>query len=116
MAGGSDESADTLAGVWNLTEIHEATIPEGTAPTLDFRGDLLVGQSTCNVFKAQVLQSGDNLSFGPMEPLNKVCGKAEMEAEIRLFRALQRVTRFEIDGKGDLLLYGFDVLQARAAR
>jgi len=116
MAGGSDNPADRVSGVWTATEIRETPIPAGSAVTLDFRDDLLVGASTCNIFKARILYPDGGVSFGPIEPRNKVCSKDLMDAEIGLFRALQRVTRFEIDGSGDLLLYAFETLQIRASR
>lgn len=122
LQGCGGESIDLLAGVaWVVEDIDRAGIIDASRVTLEFdaASRRLAGQGGCNRYNAAFDLSGEGLSIGPAAATRMACGAALMEQERRFFAILSRISRFDIDPTGALLLYSNDqqepLLTARIA-
>lgn len=111
------DAADTLAGTsWVLTQLDgqpPVPVPDGPAPTLQFRADEAGGSSGCNSFGGPYTQGGGSLRFGPLVSTRRACtSEAANAQEAAYFRALESVTRASTGG-GSLVLYAGDRAVAR---
>ena len=68
----------------------------------------LAGSAGCNKFNAAYDLSGEGLSIGPAAVTRMACPAALMEQEGRFLATLGRITRFDIDPTGALLLFAND--------
>jgi len=55
---------------WDLTFINNDTMIIGTSPTLEFDGDQVVGNASCNTFCGSYQIKGETISFGSGAQLN----------------------------------------------
>lgn len=117
LVNGDAAMPDALTGRWIVTELAEAVIPPGIPVALEF-GETggIAGKSGCNSFSASLQVSGQNLSPGPARSTKMACDSDVMAVEYAFHRALDRLTRYEIEGDGTLVLYGFDTVMMRARR
>ena len=110
LKGCGGESVDLLADEWVVEDISGAGIVDNSRITLEFDAITrrLSGQGGCNRYNAAFDLSGEGLSIGPAAATRMACVAALMEQEQRFFAALQRVSRFDVDQTGALLLFSND--------
>ena len=117
LVNGDATMSDTLTGRWIVTEVAEAQIPPGVPVTLEFgAAGGLSGKSGCNSFSASLDVSGHDLSPGPARSTRMACDSSVMAVEYAFHRALERLSRYEVEGDGTLVLYGLDTVMMRARR
>ena len=122
LQGCGGESIDLLAGVeWVVEDLDNTGIVDGANVTMEFdaASRRLAGRGGCNRYNAAFDLSGEGLSIGPAAATRMACAPALMEQEQRLFAVLARISRFDIDPTGALLLYSNDqqepLIKARIA-
>lgn len=111
LDGCGGESMDLLAGVeWIVQEIGGAGLVENAEVTLEFDAVTrrLAGRSGCNRYNAAFELSGEGLSIGPAASTRMACAPDLMAQEQRFLADLQRISRFDIDPSGALLLFAND--------
>lgn len=111
LDGCGGESMDLLAGVeWIVQEIGGAGLVENAEVTLEFDAVTrrLAGRSGCNRYNAAFELSGEGLSIGPAASTRMACAPDLMAQEQQFLADLQRISRFDIDPSGALLLFAND--------
>lgn len=111
LDGCGGEPMDLLSGVeWIVEDIGNAGIVDASRVTLEFDATArrVAGRSGCNRYNAAFDLSGEGLSIGPAAVTRMACVPALMEQEQRFLAALQRISRFDIDPTGALLLFAND--------
>ena len=111
LQGCGGETIDLLAGLeWKVEDIGGAGIVDRSEVTLEFDAVTrrVAGRGGCNRYNAAFDLSGEGLSIGPAAATRMACVAALMEQEQRFFEALQRISRFDIQPDGALLLYSND--------
>ena len=111
LDGCGGDSMDLLAGVeWIVEESGGAGLVENAVVTLEFDAVTrrLTGRSGCNRFNAAFELSGEGLSIGLAAATRMACAPDVMELEQRFLADLQRISRFDIDPTGALLLFSND--------
>ena len=117
LVNGDAVMPDTLTGRWIVTEVAEAVILPGIPVALEFGATGgIAGKSGCNSFSASLKVSGHDLSPGPVRSTKMACDSDVMALEAAFHRALDRLTRYDIEGDGTLVLYGFETVMMRARR
>lgn len=113
----ADETAARLTGAWAVTEVRSGTIPAGTVPTLVFETGRLAGFAGCNDFGASLeIGAGGALRLGPAAITRKACPSPQMDLEVALLRALQRINAVAFEGDGQIVLTAFGTTMLRARR
>jgi heat shock protein HslJ/uncharacterized lipoprotein YbaY len=104
--GTGGEPAALLAGVeWRAEDVAGGGIPDNARVTLRFlAGGRAAGGSGCNRFTGVVRLSGEGLSFGPLASTMKACPEALMTLERTFLDGLARVSGFDFDETGALIL------------
>jgi heat shock protein HslJ len=122
LHGCGGESINLLAGVeWLVEDIDSAGIVDSSRVTLQFDAAArrVAGQGGCNRYNAAFDLSGEGLNIGPTAATRMACAPALMQQEQRFFALLSRISRFDIDPAGALLLYANDgsapLIRARIA-
>ena len=122
LHGCGGESIDLLAGVaWLVEDIDSAGIVDTAPVTLQFDAAArrVAGQGGCNRYHAAFDLNGEGLNIGPTAATRMACAPALMQQEQRFFALLSRISRFDIDPAGALLLYENDgsgpLIRARPA-
>ena len=108
LNGCGGEPIDLLAGLeWVVEDIAGGGIIDSSRVTMEFdaASRRVAGSGGCNRYNAAFDLSGEGLSIGPAAATMMACAEALMEQEWRFFDLLQRVSRFDIDETGALLLY-----------
>jgi len=111
LKGCGGESIDLLAGVeWVVEDMDRSGIIDASRLTLEFDAAArrVAGRGGCNRYNAAFDLSGEGLSIGPAAATRMACASALMEQEQRFFALLSRISRFDIDPTGALLLYSND--------
>lgn len=111
LEGCGGESMDLLAGVeWIVEQISGSSLVDGSLVTLEFDAVTrrLAGRSGCNRYNAAFELSGEGLSIGPAGATRMACVPDLMEQEGLFLADLQRISRFDIDPTGALLLFSND--------
>lgn len=111
LEGCGGESMDLLAGMeWVVEEVDGTDVIDDSRLTLEFDAITrrLSGQGGCNRFNAAFDLSGEGLSIGPPAATRMACVAPLMEQEQQVFSLLQRLSRFDIDETGALLLFSND--------
>lgn len=113
----SVDLASQLLGTWMVTEVRSGTIPPGTAPTLVFEAKRLAGFAGCNHFGA-ALQVGEGgaLTLGPAEVTRRACAAPQMDVEVAVLRALQRINAVAFEADGTIVFKAYGTVQLRATR
>ncbi len=110
----SDRAA--LTGQWTVSEIVGGSVPDGGKLTLEITNDALSGYGHCNFFNSGLAFTDGGIIIGPIETSGQMCSAEDMEAEGFYFNNLERISRFEIEANGDLVLYEYDIAKVRAQR
>lgn len=104
LSGCGGEPRALLAGAWNLVELPGVTLPDGAQPTLEIAGDFMSGASGCNRFTGGIALSGEGLSLTPGGMTMMACEEPQMQLEAAYIDRLGRVSLFDIDEAGRLVL------------
>ncbi|MDK2768302.1 MAG: META domain-containing protein [Sphingomonas sp.] len=93
------------AGEWRIQKIAGASVIDNSPATLmfDHQGQLS-GNASCNKLIASYTVQGDKLTISPVGTTRMACPPAFMNQERRLVDLLGKVTRYDIDGSGALVL------------
>lgn len=113
LAGCGGDPATLLAGAWQVTELGSAAV---AGVTLEIEGDRVAGQAPCNRYSAGLRLTGETLTFTAPVATRMACAAEAMQAETAFLAALGRVTGFDIDTDGTLLLTGDGTGLLRARR
>jgi heat shock protein HslJ/membrane-bound inhibitor of C-type lysozyme len=105
---GGDPEALLRGVVWRAEDVGGKGIPDGAEVTLEFRDGRATGKSGCNRYAGGYALSGEGLSFERMAGTMMLCPDALMNLERDYLDALSRVSRFDIDPTGALLLIAGD--------
>ena len=118
LTGCGGAPVDLLIGrTWVVEDIGDAPVG-GSAPTLDFGTEgRVAGGGGCNRWFAAYELTGEGLRIGEAGATLMACGQDAIAVERRFFDTLARVTGFDIDETGALLLRTGDgvAMTARAA-
>jgi heat shock protein HslJ len=111
--GQSAEAADPLKAlrgkVWVVEDIDRRGIIDMSRVTVEIDGDdRAAGRASCNRWFASVTSVDGGISFGQAGSTMMACAPSLMDQEQRFLAALARITSFEIDATGALLLTGDD--------
>jgi len=90
-----DNSAWVLTAIDNYTEII------GIPPTLEFEGDMVSGNASCNIYSGSYQLRGETIIFGPLARTEMYCMEPEgvMDQEQIYLEILGAAKRFElVDG------------------
>jgi heat shock protein HslJ len=105
LTGCGGEPSALLQGEWIVEDIGGAGIVESSRITLAFDGSALGGEASCNRYATSFVIGGEGVSVGQIAATKRMCPEVLMEQELRFFRALDKVGRFDIDQTGALLLF-----------
>ena len=109
LTGTGGDPAALLGGVvWRAEDVAGKGIPDAAEVTLEFRDGRAAGTSGCNRYSGGYTLSGEGLGFDRMAGTMMLCPDALMTLERDYLDALARVTRFEIDDTGALVLIAGD--------
>ena len=83
---------------WVLTEINNDTTIIGNSPTLEFEGDTVSGNASCNTYSGSYQIKGETISFGPLARTEMYCMEPEwvMDQEQTYLEILEAAQRFEL--------------------
>jgi heat shock protein HslJ len=113
----ADDTAARLLGTWAVTEVRSGTIPDDTVPTLMFEAGRLAGFAGCNNFGASLeVGEGGALKLGPAAITRRACPAPQMDVEVAVLRALQRINAVAFEGDGQIVLSAFGTVMLRATR
>ena len=98
-SGGLSSSHIDLDGsAWVLTAINNDTAIVGNPPTLEFEGNQVVGNGSCNIYSGSYEVKGDRIKFGPLARTEMYCMEPEgvMDQEQTYLEILGAAQRFEL--------------------
>lgn len=102
-----DPASRITGGEWRVEAVAGEAIVAGATVSIAFSdAGRVTGHSGCNRFTGRYTRTGEGLSFGKLASTMMACPEALMRQERRVLEVLARVTRFDIDETGQLLLIG----------
>ncbi len=93
-----------LAGVWRLVDLPGTPLPEGAEVTFETSGDSIFGKGGCNRYTGGLTLTGEGLSLMPGGMTMMACEEPLMQLEAAFTDRLSRVSGFDIDAEGRLVL------------
>jgi heat shock protein HslJ len=89
---------DLDGSAWVLTAINNDTTIIGNTPTLEFEGDMVSGNASCNTYSGSYQVKGETISFGPLARTEMYCMEPEgvMDQEQTYLEILESAQRFEL--------------------
>jgi len=117
-AGGAGQGAVVMPtispiGNWIVTHVEGIDVAEGHLRFEIAEGSVF-GQAPCNSFNADLIVTDGQFSLGPLDLRGNVCDEDIMEDEHTYLRILQRLSNFEIEADGTLVLSSFGVAMISA--
>jgi heat shock protein HslJ len=107
--GCAGEPQSLLQGEWRVAAIGEASVLEGSKPTLAFDAQgRISGNGSCNRYLGGFKLTGEGLTLSEVGSSMMMCDEPLMEQERRLLAALGKVRRFAAEATGGLRLIGDD--------
>ncbi len=104
---GGESSALLIGAEWVIEDVAGRGIVDASRGTLNFTEEGRVfGLAFCNAFNSAYELTGEGLKFGLAASTMKACAPALMDLERRFFDVLAKVSSFEIDETGALILRG----------
>jgi heat shock protein HslJ len=94
----SSSQIDLDGSAWFLTAIDNDTAIIGNPPSLEFEGDMVSGNASCNIYSGSYQIKGDAISFGPLVRTEMYCMEPEgvMDQEQTYLGILETAQRFEL--------------------
>jgi heat shock protein HslJ len=109
LSGCGGEPASLLHGEWSILEIGGKDLVPESKPTLAFDPDGRVyGHGSCNRYFGNFKLTGEGLSVSPLGSTQMACDQALMDQEYAFHQILEKISRFEIDADGKLILHTDD--------
>jgi uncharacterized membrane protein len=93
-----------LAGTWRLVDLPGASLPEGAEATFEVAGGRMAGKAGCNRYTGALAVSGESLTLTPGGVTMMACPDPLMQLEGAFLDRLARVSLFDIDAAGRLVL------------
>jgi len=94
------------SGEYIVEDIAQGGVIDTAKTSLGFAEGGVAGLAACNNYTASYQVDGNALTIGPAAATRKMCPEALMNQEQAFMDALGRVTRYDIDETGALLLFG----------
>jgi heat shock protein HslJ len=104
FSGCGGEPRALLAGSWKLVDLPGLSLPDGAEPTLEISGNAISGAAGCNRFTGGLALSGEGLGLMPGGMTMMACEEPLMQLEAAYIERLGRVSLFDIDEAGRLVL------------
>jgi heat shock protein HslJ len=94
----STNQADLNTSAWVLTAINNDAAIIGNPPTLEFEGNQVVGNASCNTYSGSYQVKGDAIRLGPLTQTEMYCMEPEgvMDQEQTYLEILEAAQRFEL--------------------
>jgi heat shock protein HslJ len=119
LEGCAGAPVDLLAGEWVVTSVGDAKVADAISVTIAFdpTHDRVSGGSGCNRYFGGFSLTGEGMTFGQgMGGTMMMCDDAQMKIERSFLDAMPKVTGFDIDADGNLLLKAGDDTAITAKR
>jgi len=89
---------DLDGSTWVLSAFSNDTAIVGNPPTLEFEGDMVSGNASCNTYGGSYQIKGETISFGPLARTEMYCMEPEgvMDQEQTYLEILEAAQRFEL--------------------
>lgn len=108
-----------LDGNWIVTDAEGVNLSAGQV-TFSFSEGAVIGRGPCKGFKTQVttegITEGGVFQLGPLKLRGSVCAKDVMAEEGEYLRILARLSHYEIEADGTLVLSSYGAAKIRAVR
>lgn len=104
LAGCAGNPLAVLAGDWRLVDLPGVTEPDGADVTIAFAGTGISGKGGCNRYMGGLTLTGETLTLQPGGMTMMACEEPLMTFEAAFIDRLSRVSLFDIDEAGQLLL------------
>ena len=96
---------DLTGSRWLVEDIGGAGVIDSSHTTIEFiQAGQAAGDSGCNRWSGGFTQDGPSLSFGPMAGTQRACAAGLMNQETNFYKAMARVSGWEVQGTGLLHL------------
>jgi heat shock protein HslJ/membrane-bound inhibitor of C-type lysozyme len=105
---GGEPSSLLTGGEWVVEDIGGGGVIDNSRASLDFGDDRVAGSGSCNSYSAAYALSGEGLALGPTMATKRACPEALVNQEQKFFNILQKISRFEINETGALILISDD--------
>jgi heat shock protein HslJ len=100
-----DENQSLAATSWWVEDISGRGVIDMTHTTIEFDTDGRVsGDTGCNRYFGSVVFTGQEISFGPLAGTRKACAASLMDQEMNFFKAIEKVSLWEVAETGLLHL------------
>lgn len=94
-----------IVGSWTIERIDSKDVNAKFAPEFEFHADgLFSGSSGCNRMSSQYQLKGSDLSIAMVAGTKMMCEPAAMDAEMRVWNAMDRIASVHIDDSGRLVI------------
>lgn len=93
-----------LAGTWRLVELSGTPLPDGAAVTFEASGDSIFGNGGCNRYMGGLTLTGESMTLMPGGMSMMACEEPFMQLEAAFIDRIARVSGFDIDAEGRLVL------------
>jgi heat shock protein HslJ len=93
-----------LAGAWRLVDLPGTALPDGAEVTFEVRGERIAGKAGCNRYTGGLSVTGETLTLAPGGVTMMACPDPLMQLEQTYLDLLARVSLFDIDEAGRLVL------------
>jgi len=106
-------NTSTLIGNWIVTQVEGIVVRAGHL-RLEIVDGSVFGQAPCNSFNADLITTDGQFSLGPLDLRGNVCDEDIMEDEHSYLRILERLSNFEVQGDGTLVLSSYGTAMVHA--
>ena len=105
MSGGNTDPRTQLAGLWHISKIGGADVPDDAGITMNFEAHAATFFGGCNTISASAQFSPHNFRFGNISSTKKQCDAETMERETALLDAISKVDLFVMEPGDNLAFY-----------
>lgn len=114
---GRSATATLAGGVWFVVELAGQPLLERSRISLDFQGDQLSGDASCNRYAAEWARPAPGrIRIGPARSTLRACAPALMDQERRFLELLDRFETVTITTENELVLRSGSGEELRATR
>jgi heat shock protein HslJ len=100
-----DENQSLAGTSWWVEDISGRGVIDMTHTTIEFDADGRVsGDTGCNRYFGSVEFTGPEISFGPLAGTRKACAASLMDQEMNFFKAMEKISQWEVAETGLLHL------------
>lgn len=102
LSGCGGDPASLIEGQWQMRQLGDQPLPDGVF--LTFAEGRVSGRAGCNRVTGALAIGGEAITLGPLAATRMACAPEAMQTENAVLQALSRVTGFDFDEGGRLLL------------